>query len=96
MKRRLQLYLERTYGSAYGGTANVLEASWTSKQPNGDSAKGKAARIAKRAHQPQTPPDGGRFDLRCAEYFRSFEKYSVTHRYNTTARVSSISSPPRF
>ena len=61
MKRRLQMYLERTYGSAYSGGPSA-EAASPVKQ--GDPVKDKKGRAAKQKSKPPPPPDGGRFDLR--------------------------------
>lgn len=62
MKRRLQMYLERTYGSAYSGGPSAEAAS--PEQPEGDPVKEKKGRAAKQKPKPPPPPDGGRFDLR--------------------------------
>ncbi|CAN0471041.1 unnamed protein product, partial [Laminaria digitata] len=45
MKRRLQMYLERTYGSAYSGGPSAETASPV--EPEGDSLKEKKGRAAK-------------------------------------------------
>lgn len=62
MKRRLQMYLERTYGSAYS-SGPLAEAASTVKE-GGDGGKEKKGRAAKQKPKPAPPPDGGRFDLR--------------------------------
>lgn len=62
MKRRLQLYLERTYGSAY--SSRPLEEVASPVEEDGDSGKEKKGRAAKQKPKPPPPPDGGRFDLR--------------------------------
>lgn len=64
MKRRLQIFLEKTYGSAYSsgqGEATPKEAP-LSPSANLEGAKGKKGTTAK--HKQTPPPDGGRFDLR--------------------------------
>lgn len=70
MKRRLQLYLERSFGSAYGGSELPLAPS-PSKEADG--AKGTKGRAAKQKPKPQPVPEGGRFDLRYTVlYCRSY------------------------
>lgn len=74
MKRRLQMFLERTYGSAYSdGQGQSAPAAHEGSSPavaTGQGAKGKKGRAAKyKPAKSQTPPpDGGRFDLRCLQY----------------------------
>lgn len=70
MKRRLQIYLEKTYGSAYGGQGQSPPKEPPLSPPPllvSDGVKGKKGKTAKYKQQRlQTPPpDGGRFDLRC-------------------------------
>ena len=60
MKRRLQLYLERTYGSAY---AYQTSEAFTPPEGGGTS-KGNKGRAVKLKQKARAPPDGGRFDLR--------------------------------
>lgn len=62
MKRRLQLYLERTFGSAYGEGQAVPATTLPPEEV--ENVEGKKERAAKVKPKPQAPPDGGRFDLR--------------------------------
>lgn len=73
MKRRLQVYLEKTYGSAYGDvpgqgqSSSKAEATPSPLLIAGESGgKGKKGRAAKhKQNKPPTfVPEGGRFDLR--------------------------------
>lgn len=71
------MFLEETYGSAYSdGRKEGHPAPETTATPQGASssqaaaeggAKGKKGKAGggKKQFRSQTPPDGGRFDLRC-------------------------------
>lgn len=67
------MYLERTYGSAYGDgqkqTPPTVQEGSSPAVAASQGAKGKKGRAAKyKPVKSQTPPpDGGRFDLRCDE-----------------------------
>lgn len=64
MKRRLQLYLEKTYGSAYADHMPESPASSDAEDnPKGKKGKSRAAKSKKKT---KGPTDGGRFDLRWA------------------------------
>lgn len=62
MKRRLQLYLEKTYGSAYAD--NIPESPASSDGEDNSKGKKRKSRAAKSMKRPKGPTDGGRFDLR--------------------------------
>lgn len=62
------MYLEKTYGSAYGsGQGHTSPEAPPSPSANLEGSKGNKSKTAKHKQQrAQTPPpDGGRFDLRC-------------------------------
>lgn len=77
MKRRLMIFLEETYGSAYSDgrregnpaseTSVTSQEASSSKAAAEGGAKGKKGKAGggKKQSRSQTPPDGGRFDLRC-------------------------------
>lgn len=71
MKRRLQVYLEKKYGSAYRDVEPPVEPPplETSDSNEGKNkrktSKNRADRIAKQKAKPKAlTPDGGRFNLR--------------------------------
>lgn len=68
MKRRLQVYLEKKYGSAYHDPNSAVETAPTGESGGigvkADRPKSKRDRAAKQKPTPKPPPDGGRFYLR--------------------------------
>lgn len=64
MKRKLQLYLEREYGSAYRTSVETEESPTTDSGSTSTCAKTRKGRAVKYKLKPKPVLDGGRFDLR--------------------------------
>lgn len=84
MKRRLQIHLERKYGSAYRTVEPAVQPASAASDAKGSTSarKIKKGRAAKQRVKPQPPPDGGRFDLR---YRAMYDRELTVRLYRNTS-----------